>query len=78
MPEVFRKHGYVFFFYSNEGHEPMHVHVRRASGHAKFWMSPLSLAYSEEMKVRELAKAEALIRENAALIRSRWHEVFGF
>jgi len=46
---------------------------RRASG-----SSILSLAYSEEMKVRELAKAEALIRENAALIRSRWHEVFGF
>jgi hypothetical protein len=36
MPEVFRKLGYVFFFYSNEGQEPMHIHVRKAGGFAKF------------------------------------------
>ena len=36
MPEVFRTEGYVFFFYSNEGREPMHVHVRRGGGFAKF------------------------------------------
>ncbi len=36
MPEVFRTEGYVFFFFSNEGQEPMHIHVRRAGGYAKF------------------------------------------
>ena len=42
MPEVFRSKGYVFFFYMNEGQEPMHVHVRHAGGFAKFWIMPLT------------------------------------
>ncbi len=76
MPEIFRKEGYVVFFYANEGHEPMHVHVRRAGGHAKFWMEPLRLDYSEGLKVPELARAEELIAEQADLIRRKWNEVF--
>jgi hypothetical protein len=78
MPEVFRSRGYVFFFYMNEGNEPMHVHVRHAGGFAKFWLIPLTLAYAEGMKVRELATAEKMIRERTDLIRSKWHEIFGF
>ncbi|MBI4674916.1 MAG: DUF4160 domain-containing protein [Chloroflexi bacterium] len=76
MPEVFRKEGYVFFFYANEGQEPIHVHVRHAGGYAKFWMEPFQLDYSVGMKVRELARAEALAKENNRLIRSKWNEVF--
>jgi len=34
MPEIFRKYGFVFFFYANEGQEPIHVHVRKAGGFA--------------------------------------------
>ena len=76
VPEVFRSGGYVFFFYMNEGHEPMHVHVRRAGGFAKFWVEPVTLAYAEAMKVRELATAERMIREHLDLIKRRWCEVF--
>ena len=77
MPEVFRTEGHVFFFYANEGQEPMHVHVRRAGGHAEFWMNPLGLDSSEGLKTQELARAEQLTVENQALIREKWHEVFG-
>jgi hypothetical protein len=40
MPVVFRYKGYSFFFYSNEGEplEPLHIHVRRGSAAAKFWL----------------------------------------
>lgn len=31
MPEVFRKYGFLFFFYSRE-HEPIHVHVEGEEG----------------------------------------------
>jgi hypothetical protein len=75
MPEVFRREGYVFFFYANEGHEPFHVHVRKAGGFAKFWIEPVMLEYSQGMKIKELARAEELIEENAELIRRRWNEV---
>lgn len=63
------------FFYANEGHAPMHVHVRHADGYAKFWMGPFQLAYSVKMKVRELTRAETLAKENRALIRRKWNEV---
>ena len=77
MPEVFRTEGYVFFFFANEGQEPMHVHVRRSGGYAKFWLMPLTLAYAEGLKVRELARAEELVVAHKDEIRRRWHEVFG-
>jgi len=58
MPEVFRFEGYVVFFYANEGQEPIHVHVRKAGGFAKFWIEPLELDYSHGLKTKEVARAE--------------------
>ena len=75
MPEVFRAEGYVFFFYANENNEPIHVHVRRAGGFAKFWIEPVLLDHSEGMKTQELARAEQLIVEHLDEIRRRWNEV---
>ena len=74
---MFRTEGYVFFFCSNEGQEPMHVHVRRAGGFAKFWIEPLSLDNARGMKTRELVRAEELVSENVGLIREKWNAVFG-
>jgi hypothetical protein len=34
MPTVLRIGPYRFFFYSNEGHEPPHIHVESADGEA--------------------------------------------
>ena len=69
MPEVFRKYGFVFFFYSNEGNEPMHIHVRKAGGFAKFWIEPIELEFSQGMKVNDLKTAERLIEDNMELIK---------
>ena len=76
MPEVFRKEGFVFFFYSNEGREPMHIHVRKAGGFSKFWMEPIELDYASGLKTQQVARAEQLIVENQDLIRRKWNEVF--
>lgn len=42
MPVIFFLEGFKFFFFSNEGdpREPMHVHVRKDSNLAKFWLHP--------------------------------------
>lgn len=77
MPEVFRKYGFVFFFYANEGAEPVHIHVRRVGGFAKYWIEPLELDFSQGLKVFELKQAEDLIKENIELIKQKWHEVHG-
>lgn len=48
MPEVFRESGFVFFFYTNESQEPMHIHVRKASGFAKFRIEPVELEFAQD------------------------------
>lgn len=42
MPVVLRIGSFRFFFYSNEGdpRQPVHVHVRRGSAVARFWLHP--------------------------------------
>lgn len=62
VPEIFRKLGFVFFFYTNEGQEPMHVHVRKAGGFAKFWVEPVDLDFSQGMKISDIKK-----RKNSSL-----------
>ena len=77
MPEVFRKFGFVFFFYANEGIEPIHVHVRKAGGFAKYWIEPVELEFSQGMKVNDLRIAETLISDNLELIKLKWNEIHG-
>jgi len=67
----------VFFFYSNEGQEPMHVHVRKAGGFAKFWIEPVELDFSQGMKVGDIKIAEELVFEHLELIKTKWHEIHG-
>jgi hypothetical protein len=76
MPRVFERDGYRFFFYSNE-HRPIHVHVRYGSGEAVFEVEEgVQLRESQGLKVRELARAEALATEQRGLILEKWHEHF--
>jgi Domain of unknown function (DUF4160) len=76
MPKIFEKDGYRFFFYSNE-HRPIHIHVRYGGGEAVFEVEHgVELRESQGLKVRELAKAEALATEHRQLILQRWHERF--
>lgn len=77
MPEIFRKLGFVFFFYSNEGSEPMHIHVRKAGGFAKFWIEPIELDFSQGMKVQDIKLAQDLIEEHFELIKLKWNEIHG-
>lgn len=79
MPVVFRRDGFRFFFYSNEGdpREPIHVHVRKDKGEAKFWITPVSLASSDGFDARTLRELTGVIEDKAALIERTWHEHFG-
>ena len=76
MPKIFEKDGYRFFFYSNE-HRPVRVHVRHGGGEAVFEVEQgVELRESQDLKVRQLAKAEELATEYRELILQRWHERF--
>ncbi len=78
MPEVFRKMGYVFFFFSNE-HLPIHVHVRKGEGEAKFEFrddGKIELKISINMKLSELKIAQTLVEAYQDEIIDEWIKYF--
>jgi hypothetical protein len=66
-----------FFFFSNEGNEPPHIHVESGDHYAKFWLEPVQLAKSLGYNARELNEIRNLVLENTSLFKERWHEHFG-
>jgi len=61
MPTVLRVGSLRFHFYSDEGNEPAHIHVRTPDGEAKFWLYPnVLLAYSRGLKTADLKQSESI------------------
>lgn len=75
MPTVLRVRGYRFFFYMREGREPAHIHVESGDGEAKYWLSPVALAFSTGYADHELRRVEAIIAENQEVLLSAWQRV---
>lgn len=76
MPTVLRIGAYRFFFYANEGVEPVHIHVQADKNLAKFWLQPVALASSSGFSAQALATLHKLVRENELLLKEAWHEFF--
>ncbi|MBF0588308.1 MAG: DUF4160 domain-containing protein [Magnetococcales bacterium] len=76
MPTILTINGYRFFFFSNEGQEPVHIHVEKAEGYAKFWIKPVSLARTRGFKARQLAELHKLVEEHKGTFEERWNEFF--
>ena len=75
-PTVKRIGPYRFFFFSNEGGEPPHIHVQRDRKLAKFWLEPVRLARSTRFAAHELSDVQALVRDNEVSFLEVWHEYF--
>lgn len=77
MPTVFEIYGFSFFFYSNEGNEPIHIHISKDKSEAKYWLKPeISEEYSYGFKVKERKAIKKLILERRAEIIKKWYEYF--
>ena len=76
MPTVLRVGGHRFFFYSNEGNEPPHIHVQKAENYAKFWLQPIQLAESIGYSNKELRYVQDIIIEHSKLLLEAWYEHF--
>ena len=74
MPTVLRVKGYRFFFFSEEGQEPAHIHVDQAERYAKFWLEPVTLTQNRGFRSRELSELGALIEVHGELFVEKWHE----
>jgi len=77
MPTLLRVGGYRFFFFSMEGREAPHIHVRHAGRYAKFWLDPVTLADVRGFRDHELTEIRRLVIANRQLLLERWHEYFG-
>ena len=62
MPTVLRWRGWIFLFYSADGDEPPHVHVRKGRQEAKFWLGDSSVAAIRRVSDRELRALQAPVR----------------
>jgi hypothetical protein len=76
MPTIRRSGPYRFFFFSNEGLEPPHVHVQRDHALAKVWLAPVALASSSGFSARELHRIERLVAQRQAEFLEAWREFF--
>ena len=75
MPTVLRIGKYRFHFYSNEGEEPPHIHVRSPDGECKFWLDPVELARNNGISARELRAIETMIFEHRETLLEKYNEI---
>lgn len=77
MPTVLRWGSYRAFFYSNEGDEPAHIHVKAGGNEAKFWLHDLTVAVNSGFPAHEIGDIIRHLRQNRDLLTSAWNEHFG-
>lgn len=77
MPTVLRIGSARFFFYSNEGSEPAHIHIEQAGALAKFWLDPVVLAASSRFSGRELRRLEKQVLDHRDQFLEAWRDYFG-
>jgi Domain of unknown function (DUF4160) len=77
MPTVLRWNGYRFYFFSNEGFEPPHIHVDKGGNTVKFWLESVEVARNIGFSARELKTIEDKVRDEKARFLEAWHGYFG-
>ena len=77
MPTILRVGRYRFHFFSNEGQEPAHIHVKAAGDEAKFWLDPVQLAANYGFNVRELNEIERIVAARREELLEAWNEHLG-
>ncbi len=76
MPNIFRKLGFRFFFYSDEGNEPPHVHVEKGKGRGKYWIEPVEKTYMFNFKKQEEKQVDKIVHQEQETFKKKWYEFF--
>jgi hypothetical protein len=78
MPVVLRKKGYRFMFFASDADEPPHVHVKKGTKSAKFWLTPIvMLEKNNRFRPHEVNEAERIIEDHRDYLLERWNAFFG-
>jgi len=76
MPTIILIMGWRFFFYSNEGNEPIHIHCIKAEKECKYWLDSKNFdvkeAFSYNMNSKDKRQVKKIIFEYFDLIEKEW------
>jgi uncharacterized protein DUF4160 len=76
VPTVLRAGPYRFFFYSNEGSEPPHIHVEAGGKSAKFWLQPVALGTNHGFAGPAIREIERIVVAHRDELERAWHAYF--
>lgn len=78
MPTILLIDGWRFFFYSNEGNEPIHIHCQKNDKECKYWLDVKNFdileAYSYNLNDKDKRKVKKIIFEYFEVIEKEWKE----
>jgi hypothetical protein len=77
VPTILTSEGFRFFFYSNEGKEPRHIHVEKGEAAGKFWLDPVLLAGAQGFNRAQLARVRELVEDHVEFFKGKWDNYFG-
>ena len=73
MPTILRIRGFRIGFFQADLAEPPHVHVRRQSGDAKFWLDTIELVDARGFAEHELREISRILEEYRDELLVAWH-----
>jgi len=76
MPTAMKLGPYRFHFYSDEGSEPVHIHVETPDGECKFWLDPIRLAGNKGVSPEVIRKIERIVFEYRTFLEEKFYEHF--
>jgi hypothetical protein len=78
MPTILYIDGWRFFFYANEGDEPIHIHAQKAEKECKYWLDVKDFdvieAFSYRMRQKDKRIVKKIIFEYFELIEKSWND----
>jgi len=78
MPTILMVMGWRFFFFSNEGDEPIHIHCQKADAEAKYWLDTGDFDIVEDhaygMSPADKRTVRKIIFEHFDYIVTQWFE----
>ncbi len=79
MPTILRQSGWRFFFYSNEGNEPPHIHCRKAGKECKYWIGTgyydIREDYAFDLSPRDKRQIRKIIFAHLDYIMEQWDKL---
>ena len=76
MPTILFVMGWRFFFYANEGNEPIHIHCKKGDRECKYWLDKenfdIEEAYAYNMNSNDKREVKKILFEYFEFIESEW------